>query len=115
MGKLLFLFVGALLLAGCTTTSPPSDGTPDWLRQKIAQWGQSPDTSPEAVYRYQYSGQTVYYVRSHCCDQYNYLYDVKGQVICAPNGGLTGRGDGKCSDFEKQATGRELVWQVSKP
>ncbi len=111
--KPLFLLVGAVLLAGCASVTLP-DGTPGWLRVQVAGWSLLPGgNSPQAVYRYQYNGQTVYYFQAPCCDQYNVAYSVQGQAICAPDGGLTGRGDGKCSDFKERASGGELVWQAS--
>ncbi|RAK64718.1 hypothetical protein DLM85_17635 [Hymenobacter edaphi] len=63
------------------------------------------------ILSYQYRGQTVYYETSPCCDQYTTLYDAKGNVLCAPDGGITGRGDGKCADFEKNRTAEQLIWQ----
>ena len=66
------------------------------------------------MYRYHYDGRTVYYLPPHCCDQYSDLLDENCKVICHPDGGLTGRGDGKCPDFFTKATDRELVWQDAR-
>jgi hypothetical protein len=35
----------------------------------------------------------------------------KGRLICQPDGGITGKGDGKCPDFDKNKTNEKLVWQ----
>ena len=48
------------------------------------------------VVRHVIGGQVYYYVRSPCCDLHNYLFASDGSYVCAPDGGFTGRGDGKC-------------------
>jgi len=50
-----------------------------------------------------------YYITSDCCDQFNYLYDDKCNLICAPDGGLSGMGNGKCPNFNGQIE-KTLVW-----
>jgi hypothetical protein len=69
---------------------------------------------PQSIWRYAYRGQPVYYVPAQCCDQSSTLYDANGNVLCAPDGGLTGRGDGKCADFEAKRTGEKLIWQDTR-
>jgi hypothetical protein len=39
------------------------------------------------------------------------LYDAKGKILCHPEGGITGKGDGKCANFDKRKTNEQLVWQ----
>jgi hypothetical protein len=56
-------------------------------------------------------GKKVYLFSADCCDQFNYLYDKDCNVICAPSGGFTGRGDGACANFKEMATDETLVWQ----
>lgn len=73
---------------------PPA---PAWVMSLIPE--NENNTSETTVLRCQYKNQTVYYVTSPCCDQYNYVYDENKEALCAPDGGFTGRGDGKCSDF----------------
>jgi len=48
------------------------------------------------VVRHVINGQVFYYVRSPCCDFHNYLYAADGSYVCAPDGGFTGKGDGRC-------------------
>lgn len=38
------------------------------------------------------------------------LYDRCGTIVCHPDGGFTGRGDGQCPDFFDSATGRTSSW-----
>jgi len=88
---------------------------PPCIREKIEAIQQQPKYNPPAtVYRYSYQNQYVYLFSSNCCDQYNYLYDKNCNVICAPTGGIIGKGDGKCSDFKQMATGETLVWKDSR-
>jgi hypothetical protein len=47
----------------------------------------------------EYRGGVVYHVTKRCCDQFNPLFDAQGKVICNPDGGLTGRGDSHCPDY----------------
>jgi len=39
------------------------------------------------------------------------LYEDDCTLICAPDGGITGMGDGKCSDFFTERTAPELIWE----
>ncbi|WP_400192785.1 DUF6970 domain-containing protein [Hymenobacter sp. B81] len=85
---------------------------PAWLDEKISQhMAARVQNPPIRVLSYQYNGQTVYYESAPCCDNFSTLYDAKGVVLCRPDGGITGRGDGNCADFEKKRTNEQLVWQ----
>lgn len=61
--------------------------------------------------RYIVAGKTYYWARSPCCDLPNPLYDERGKYVCAPSGGFSGLGDGKCPDLVKamSAVKGELV------
>ena len=67
--------------------------------------------SPLEIWRYKYNNQFVYLTVADCCDQYNYLYDSNCKLLCAPSGGFSGSGDGKCPDFKDKATDGTLVWK----
>jgi hypothetical protein len=85
---------------------------PVWLQKRIdavlAERKRNPLTH---IYQYQYGGQTVYYISAPCCDQYSELFDRKGKLVCNPDGGMTGKGDGRCPDFNKKKANEKLVWQ----
>src|SRR4030095_3816995 len=66
---------------------------------------------PADINEYEFQGKTVYLISSNCCDQYNSLVDSDCQVICAPSGGITGKGDGKCSDFANVAKFTRQIWK----
>ena len=88
---------------------------PSCIQAKIEAISQQPKYNPAAiVYRYLYGDKYVYLFSSDCCDQYNYLYDKECNVICAPSGGFTGKGDGGCSNFSQVATDETLIWKDTR-
>jgi len=100
-----------LLLAGCSST-PTQSPNPEWVDQLARKFAREPvGNPPQSIWRYEYNGQVVYYVPAQCCDMFSTLYDADGTEICAPNGGITGTGDGRCKDFMSQKTGEQLIWQ----
>jgi len=102
-----------LLLAAfkpCLTTK--AKAVPVCIQQRIAEIKKEPKWNPPAeVHEYIYNGKKVYYFSSNCCDQYNNLVDSDCQVICAPSGGITGKGDGKCNDFTTVAKHTRQIWK----
>lgn len=99
----------SLLLAG---KCDKENVTPECISQRIEQIkAQAKWNPPAEVNQYTYNGKTVYLFSSNCCDQYNELYDANCNYICAPSGGFTGKGDGKCADFTSAATHIRLVWK----
>ena len=85
---------------------------PPCIQEKIEAIEEQPKYNPPAtVYRYLYNNKDVYLFSSDCCDQYNYLYDKDCNLICAPSGGITGKGDGKCANFKQMARDEQLIWK----
>lgn len=66
---------------------------------------------PRKIYSYTYRGKTVYYVTPPCCDFFSDLYNSDCVLMGHPDGGITGRGDGKFPDFEKTKSNEKLVWE----
>ncbi|WP_426489710.1 DUF6970 domain-containing protein [Hymenobacter sp. 102] len=102
------------------TIEPTPDNTPafddkkrpKWLEDRIQRHLSEKKANPPIhIYSYQFNGATVYYETSPCCDQYTNLYAADGKMLCHPEGGLTGKGDGQCPDFTKKRTEERLVWQ----
>lgn len=111
MKKLLLLAFVIVSITACDGATP-QNGNPDWVNRMITDFQSKPvGNPPQSIYRYDYNGKTVYYVPPQCCDQYSTLYDANGNAICAPDGGLTGKGDGRCSDFSQVAKNKTLIWQ----
>jgi hypothetical protein len=116
MNKTFTLWAALLLFltTACSTDLADAAGQvcpSDFSAILINQLKQQPKQTPAAeVTQYTYKGSTVYLVTGGCCDNYNYLFDSCGNVICAASGGLTGKGDGRCTDFASAATNPVLLW-----
>ncbi|HUR66103.1 MAG TPA: hypothetical protein VMZ03_07100 [Chitinophagaceae bacterium] len=109
MKLIFFAALLSLLLAGKCNKD---EKTPDCVTQRIEQIKTQPKWNPPAeVNQYSYKGRNVYLFNSPCCDQYNELIDANCNSICAPSGGITGKGDGKCADFSSTAIHVRLVWK----
>ena len=90
----------------------PTPGIPEWLTGLIHRLESEPVANPPAsITRYEYKGQTVYFLPQRCCDIFSDLYDVDGNIIGHPDGGITGRGDGRVPDFFEERTNGQLIWE----
>jgi hypothetical protein len=108
----MFLLMG-MFLAAC------SQGTqvehPAWINTLIKQFESAPvGNPPQSIWRYDYNGQVVYFVPAQCCDIPSTVYDADGNIICAPDGGITGEGDGRCPKFFSQRSDEQLIWKDSR-
>ena len=66
---------------------------------------------PRKIYSYTYNGNLVYYVIPPCCDFFSDLYDAQCKLIAHPDGGITGKGDGRARDFTETKSNEKLVWE----
>lgn len=106
-----FLLAGLSLL-GCARIMVPGDDVPAWVAGLIRQMEAEPVADPPAlVARYEYRGGRVYYVPPRCCDVYGTLYDASGTVLCHPDGGFAGNGDGRCPDFFEERRSEKIIWR----
>lgn len=106
----LLLFV-LVVVVGCTPDRPRA--LPAFLQELTASI-EAADVaeSPGSIWRYAYKDRTVYYVPPlPCCDRLSTLYDETGEILCAPDGGLTGGGNGQCPDFFELRSAETRVWQ----
>ena len=95
---------------------PPQSPIPAAVTALIDELEAQPPANPPAfVASYDYRGQVVYYVPPRCCDIFGDLYNAAGQIICHPDGGLAGRGDGRCPDFESRRTNERIIWRDLRP
>jgi hypothetical protein len=86
--------------------------TPACILSKIDSIKKEPVWNPPAeIYEYEYQGRKVYAISANCCDFFNTVVDANCTYVCAPSGGFTGRGDGKCREFFKEAKQVRLVWK----
>lgn len=99
-------------IAACTCQKKTSETIPSWLENKIEALASEPVQNPPAsVYEYIHRGQVVYYFPAPCCDQFSMLFDKKGVLLCHPDGGITGKGDGECPDFIHTRSNEKLIWK----
>src|SRR5436853_5982302 len=76
----------------------------------IAQFkAEEKQNPPRKIYSYTYNGNTVYYVTPPCCDFFSDLYNDKCELIAHPDGGITGKGDGRATDFVASRTDEKLI------
>lgn len=69
---------------------------------------------PQSVVEYMYKGKKVYHIIMPCCDFFNEVYDENCLYLGAPNGGFTGKGDGKIPDFDAEAKPGKTIWKASE-
>ncbi len=92
-----------------------STNNPSWVNDFIKKEESNTVANPPAsLTKCIYKNQTVYYVPPRCCDIPSVVFNDKGETICSPDGGETGRGDGKCSDFLESKTDCAIVWKDSR-
>ena len=105
--------VGHKQSASVIVAAPDADDEtlPDWLAEWLVDLDSGKvEFEPRSITRYQYQGETVYYVVQQCCDQFSDLLDADGNLIGHPDGGITGRGDG-VTLFSPSDLEGEDIWQ----
>lgn len=118
--KIILLLLSFTVLASETcdkkkktsSTSPDEQSIPACIQAKIDSIKKLPRFNPPAeVNEYLYNDKKVFLFSSNCCDQFNLLFDENCNYVCAPTGGITGKGDMKCTDFTEIAKLVRLVWK----
>ena len=85
---------------------------PGCIKKMIREFQQEEKQNPpRSIYRYTYKGEPVYYVPPICCDFFSDLYDNECKLIAHPDGGFTGKGDGRVVDFLQTRTDEKLIWK----
>ena len=93
-----------------------SPDAPDCIKAKIAQLQQEPVRNPpSSVSKFRSNGQDYFYIPPFCCDQFSEFYDDKCTLICSPDGGFSGSGDGRCGDIIKNISSlKVIIWEDSR-
>lgn len=111
--KTLVLIV-LILFCSCSELTSP-DQNPKWVTKQILEYEKEPvGNPPQSIWKYEYKNQIVYYVPAQCCDQFSSLLDKDGNLLCAPDGGFSGGGDGRCTDFFSERKNEKLIWKDSR-
>lgn len=100
-----------VLLLGCASSNARYVGpySAKWVKQQIRAYEMPTNEAASRVTRKViYAGRPVYLIPSPCCDKYDYFYDSRGIILCAPAGGFTGRGDGSCPEILGTASAKDL-------
>ncbi|MEO7443974.1 MAG: hypothetical protein ABIT96_08665 [Ferruginibacter sp.] len=95
-----------------TSVTTPYIGVSPCIQKLINQYAaEDKQNPPRKIYSYQYKGKQVYYVPAICCDFYSDLLDENCNVLGHPDGGITGKGDGKLPDLNAEKKEEKLVWE----
>ena len=100
-----------VLLLGCSSSTVRyvSPYSAKWVKQQIRAYEMPTNEAVSKVTRKViYAGGPAYLIPSPCCDKYDYFYDSRGVILCAPSGGFTGRGDGSCPEILGTASANHL-------
>ncbi len=109
--KIFSLIVFILMIAMACKSSKTKDPYPQCISDKIENIKNQPVQNPPIeVYKWDVNDGVFYYFTAACCDQFSFVYDSNCKLICAPSGGLTGRGDGNCPEFGSDIK-RTLIWK----
>ena len=92
----------------------PAIAMPACLQTIVNNMAEEPNGAAQSVMAFTYKNQPVYYLVSPCCDKYNIVYDSACNILGYPDGGYTGKGDGKMVDFKKEAIDGKVVWEKRK-
>ncbi len=99
-----------LVVLGCEKSDLDLDAS-SCIESKIRELKRVEVQNPPAqVWKWEADGNILYYFTSDCCDQYNYLYNENCEIVCAPDGGITGNGDGNCPVFTTEIE-KTLIWE----
>ena len=112
--RLLFVFCSAACLAACGGTRTPvsPEPLPAWITSLIRELESKPPANPPAfIGRYEFKGGVVYFLPQRCCDIPSTVYGTDGTVVCHPDGGFTGAGDGRCPEFFAERKDERIIWR----
>jgi len=85
---------------------------PGCIQNKINTFKAEPKGNPpKSITEYNYQSKRVFYVPPQCCDQYSDLFDENCNLLGHPDGGITGKGDGRFPNFFTEAKDAKVIWK----
>lgn len=103
------LKLSAVLFLLWNISSCAKDDIPICVQQLITDIRSAPVQNPPVrIEEWRIANTVYYYVTSGCCDRFNHLYDNECNIVCAPDGGITGKGDGNCPTG---MTFKKVIWE----
>lgn len=102
------LFALPFVFTGTCDPAPAPNDEPEIPCAEIWTDGHT----PELIETYTWEGETVWVADFGCCDMFVEVYDATCTYLCAPEGGLTGAGDGRCPTFFDEARFVEQAWPI---
>ncbi len=90
------------------------ESQPDCVQSLIDQLKeQSVRNPPAKIIKYEIGHKTYYYIPPYCCDTYSDLYDDQCNLVCHPDGGFTGHGDGQCTELAGKISelAGKVIWE----
>jgi len=115
MKSLLVIAITLCMVSMCKkekVSTRTDSSVPVCVQNRIDEIKKQPKWNPPAqVSEYMYNGKKVYLFTADCCDQFITVVDGECNPICAPSGGIAGKGDGKCPDFDQKAQLLRVIWK----
>jgi hypothetical protein len=108
---ILLLLCFPLLFISCKGQKQVANGPGPCISEKINTLSDRSYRIPPRIVQYKYNGGTVYYIPPLFPDGFSDLLDSACNMICHPDGGITGKGDGKCKDFFTSRTDEKVIWK----
>ncbi len=113
MKRIYFLITTILIICSSFQKKKSKQVLPSCIKQKIELFKRmEKHEQPQSVIEYIFKGKKVYYITMPCCDFFNELYDANCKLMGHPDGGITGQGDGKLPDFNKEKTKERIIWKI---
>ena len=107
-----FVLCSIVLAASCSSGNAVQYVGPystKWVTQQIRTYEMpTKEVVSQVTHKVIYAGKPAYLIPSPCCDRFDFLYDDRGAILCAPSGGFAGSGDGSCPEVLQTASAKEL-------
>ena len=104
----------ASIITACEKDETTTLSVPTCISEKIQELKDETIRNPPAqIWQWEVDGGTYFYISSDCCDQFNYLYNEACDIVCSPDGGFSGAGDGSCPEFTGEIK-KTLIWKDSR-